>query len=284
MSGGPSAGIASGHCPTGVDGPLSISNAPQVVANHKATRISVPILPICGMSPASAASSASAAMIANRAKRPSAANPCDIALPAASLPLRSERTATTGIVTRSAMNARTTPMAAAPLDVDWLRAMAFVLQLSPAFRDDSNRLSIRGQPGCEDQGRTPHQAARKVTAFVNLDTSRSPGVLPAPFEVADISAYNAPRGSANAEDGDAEAWVLFAQPARGAVRAFRVCRLIGAGRFADGGHLGWRGRTRANCSGHHRRRSGDRRVLGTGLSRRQECPLFQKWRAARFFH
>ncbi len=118
MSGGPRAGIASGHCPTGVGGPLSISNAPQVVANHKATRISVPIFPICGMSPASAASNASAAMTANRAKRPSAANPCDIALPAASLPLRSERTATTGIVSRSARNARPTPRAAAPPDVD----------------------------------------------------------------------------------------------------------------------------------------------------------------------
>ena len=38
-----------------------------------------------------------------------------------------ESAATTGIVSRSAMNARTTPMAVAPLDVDWLRATAFVL-------------------------------------------------------------------------------------------------------------------------------------------------------------
>src|SRR5271166_6655632 len=125
MSGGPSAGIASGHCPTGVDGPLSISNAPQVVANHKATRISVPI---CGMSPASAASSASAAMIANRAKRPSAAKSLRhrIARGVAACEVGEDRHNRNCQQERDERENHADGRA--PLDVDWLRAMAFVLR------------------------------------------------------------------------------------------------------------------------------------------------------------
>jgi len=93
---------------------------------------------------------------------------------------------------------------------------------------------------------------RKSTTPVR-SSSAAPNMLGDGRRPAYITGHTDGRLVCHGEDCDAEACVLFAQPARSSVSAFRVCRLIGAGRFADGGHLGWRGRTRANCSGHHRR-------------------------------
>ena len=47
---------------------------------------------------------------------------------------------------------------------------------------------------------------------------------------------------------------IVAEPARRADSLVRLCRLFGAGdgRFADGGELGRRGRSGANCTNHHR--------------------------------
>src|SRR5208282_6595386 len=96
---------------------------------------------------------------------------------------------------------------------------------------------------------------RKSTTPVR-SSSAAPNMLGDGRRPAYITGHTDGRLVCHGEDCDAEACFLFPLPTRRASSTFRLCRLVGAGdgRFADGRHVGWRGRTGANCADHHRGR------------------------------